>query len=249
MRTTKRETKTRQDAGRGSDPLRRETGRARSKRRVRGLPVAQGAMRHEACPAHALRAETLERLAEDLQQMRMADGCALADRAWLEDPLDQWCANMEAGSQCLKVENQEALAVSMAQTLAVRDALILSMVGGLYGDRARSVMLDFVARPHDRSNVQLLYSTLTGAFKDASVQPDFERCSHGLSMLEPMTCEDLGRFCVQPCCVTGYALWWLDDPSARVYAIRALRQDDGCVLARVLLSAIVKGTRPAWTVS
>ncbi|KFI45492.1 hypothetical protein BBOH_1099 [Bifidobacterium bohemicum DSM 22767] len=146
----------------------------------------------------------------------------------------------------LSVSSQQALSVAMAQSLPVRDALILSLVGDFYGEHGRRTMCDFIAKPHDAANVRLLYRTLAAAFNDGTTRPDFERCMHGVAMLKPMTENGLERFCVQPCCVTAYALWWLDEPSARAYVLRALKHDEQCVLARVLLSAIVKGTRPAW---
>jgi hypothetical protein len=156
------------------------------------------------------------------------------------------CRLERSRTRLLTMQNRQALMVAMNQSMSVRDALILSLVGDLYGEQGKTIMSDFIANPHDAANVRLLYQTLSAAFNDDAIHPDFDRCAYGLSMLDPMTEMSFRRFCVQPCCVVAYGLWWVDDPSARVYATRALDQDGECVLAKVLLSAMDKGIRPAW---
>ena len=72
-------------------------------------------------------------------------GPHVADAAWVDEPFDDWLAMLHEGKPLART-SMLALAVGMDQTLAVRDALIVSIVGGADGAR-KAVLMDFASRP------------------------------------------------------------------------------------------------------
>lgn len=190
--------------------------------------------------------EDLEELAELFHRRRMEEGIAEAEREWLDEPFSKWNESLAHGREGLDHDCACKLVVAMADELAARDALILSLVGDLRGEKATRTMLRCATHPHDPGNVLMLYRRLDRAFNDATLRPDSGRCKTGVDMLLDMASRSPGRFCVQPLCVVAYTLWWLGDGEAGDFARRALEHDGSCVLARIICSAVDDGLCPAW---
>lgn len=168
-----------------------------------------------------------------------------ADAAWVERPFEDWARCLTGLSGELQEGSGNALAVGMAETLSIRDALIVSLVAG--GEAmGTTAMIEFASRPHDPKNVNLMCRLLAGAFEDEHALPDMARSRLGIHALEPMLRLRPERFRVQPAAVIAYVSWWAADARSASYALQALAIDGNCTLAAIVLSALEHGIRPAW---
>ncbi|MBB2955369.1 hypothetical protein FHX77_000777 [Bifidobacterium commune] len=197
--------------------------------------------------AHDRFGETqLEALSRKLQQHKMEQGVNRANRDWIEASFAEWNSNLDECVSCMTADHVAFLCVAMADMLAVRDALIVSLVVGGQTTIGTSAMLDMASNPQDPANVARMYRLLNQSFNDERCFPDRGRCVCGIDMLEAMAGRVAGRFEVQPLTVAAYASWWLGSEKALGYAERALDLDQGCTLARIICSAIAQDLGPAW---
>lgn len=188
----------------------------------------------------------LEALSRKLQQNKMKQGIASANRDWVEASFVEWNSNLDEYVSRMTADHAVSLCVAMADMLAVRDALIVSLVVGGRMTVDSSAMLDLASNPHDPTNVAQMYRLLNQAFNDKRCFPDRRRCICGIDMLDAMAGQVAGRFEVQPLTVAAYASWWLGSEQALVYAERALKLDQGCTLAGIICYAIAQDLGPAW---
>lgn len=188
----------------------------------------------------------LEALSRKLQRHKMEQGVNRANRDWIEASFAEWNSNLDECVSCMTADHVAFLSVAMADMLAVRDALIVSLVVGGQTTVGTSAMLDMASNPHDPANVARMYRLLNRAFNDERCFPDRRRCVCGIDMLEAMASQVAGRFEVPPLTVAAYASWWLGSEKALGYAQRALDLDRGCTLARIICSAIAQDLGPAW---
>lgn len=188
----------------------------------------------------------LEALSRKLQQHKMKQGVNRANRDWIEASFVQWNSNLDEYVSCMTPDHVVFLCVAMADMLAVRDALIVSLVVGGQTTIGTSAMLDMASNPHDPANVARMYRLLNRAFNDERCFPDRRRYACGIGMLEAMASRVAGRFKVQPLTVAAYASWWLGSEKALGYAERALDLDQECTLARIICSAVAQDLGPAW---
>lgn len=187
----------------------------------------------------------LERMAAAYRDDRRERGPRVADREWVDRAIDDWLDNLRGGRRRLRRRSADALTVGMAETLAVRDALLVSLVTGRDGlDKA--VLMDFACRPHAPHVCGRMGGMLSGEFRDPDGRPDRTRCRRGVAMLEDMAACAPDRFRVQPLTAVAYVLWWNGDDAAACYAMRALALDGGCSLAAIVLGALRRGMYPAW---
>jgi hypothetical protein len=185
-----------------------------------------------------------ETLARCFRKQRREHGIAQADAAWVEQPFAVWMRRLDGDGSCPSTQDLEALAVGMAEALAIRDALIVSLVAGR-GQCDKRRMVAFASRPHDPRNARSMYRLLRSAFEDEHAALDRRRCHAGVAMMRDMADAVAGRFKVQPLAVAGYILWWMGEGKALEYALRALGLDQGCTLAAIVCSALEQGVGPA----
>jgi hypothetical protein len=193
--------------------------------------------------------EELETQAQLFREQRRYKGVAQADADWIARPFASWMRGLETAAVAsqhetvLEREDMAMLAVGMAETLSIRDALIVSLVAGA-GQCSERRMVAFAAHPHDPRNARAMYRLLRGAFEDEQAPLDRRRCRAGVGMMLDVAQFTSGRFGVQPLAVAGYILWWLGDSSALRYALEALDRDDRCTLAAIICSALEHGIGP-----
>lgn len=171
-------------------------------------------------------------------------GVCDAIRAYLQNPLDHWMDALRCG-EGLDRTDMAAFAVGMNRTLAIRDALLISII--LDEERCpREFLLDFASRPMLPRNARRLEKLLSESFHDAAAHPDMTRCSRGIGTLFDIIEAVPESYHVQPLAVIGYVLWWLGDDRAMLCAMRALAIDEGCSLAAIVCSAVHRHVGPAW---
>lgn len=135
-----------------------------------------------------------------------------------------------------------ALIVGMGQTMAIRDAMLMSM---LLTDE-ESLIRQLACEPHNPQVSQRMYELMAQAFHDTSWRPDMDRVRRGLALLSYMASRAPRDMRVQPMAVMAYALWWLGDKRADDYVMQSLAIDSKCSLASIVLSALSRGVGPAW---
>ena len=195
-------------------------------------------------------------LAQKLTGARRRDGIAKADADWFDRPLDEWLSGLQGGSGLSRSSIVE-LGVGMTHSLAMRDAIIISMVatgrsqtsGGGDGDKGgvnKRLLIGFASRPHDPGNAARMGQLLARAFEDEAARIDAARCRNGIEMLSTMVRTLPDEYVVQPLAVIAYITWWMGEGSAGDVALRALSLDSGCTLAAIVCSALRHGVWPAW---
>ncbi|OZG67513.1 hypothetical protein BEUL_1604 [Bifidobacterium eulemuris] len=188
---------------------------------------------------------SLEEMTRLFRTQRRRDGHRKATSAWLDGPLDDWLANLDDGETELGGDDMAAIAVGMHETLSIRDALILSMITD---EEAcpKAQLMEFAARPQLSRSKRRMCELLSAAFEDEGITPDVERCQTGVMMLLDIARAVPTDLAVQPLAVVAYALWWMGDEHAILFAMHCLAIDDECSLASIVFSAINRGIRPAW---
>ena len=191
----------------------------------------------------------LHALAHRLTLARRRDGIARADADWVDRPFDDWLAGLQGESRLSRLSIAE-LGVGMTLSLAMRDAIIISMVADRRPKTAEVVdkrlLIGFASRPHDPRNAACMGQLLARAFEDKTARIDAARCRHGIDMLSGMVHNLPDEYVVQPLAVIAYITWWMGEEGADEVALRALRLDSDCTLAAIVCSALRHGIWPAW---
>lgn len=189
--------------------------------------------------------DVLEEMTRLFRAQRRRDGHRKATTAWLDGPLDDWLANLDDGVAELSVDDMAAIAVGTCETLSIRDALILSLITD-EESCPKAQLMEFAARPHLGRSKRRMCELLSAAFEDEGLAPDMERCQTGVIMLLDIACSVPPELSVQPLAMVAYALWWMGDEHAILFAMHCLAVDEDCSLAAIVFSAINRGITPAW---
>ena len=157
------------------------------------------------CEAEMERLE--DQLVEDCKSLGMAESI----RDFLQEPFSEWMDELadessgddDSSPECrLSRNGAGALAIAMQQTMAVRDALLVSII---VDERrsSRDFLMGFMANPTLPGNTRHLEESLNGSFRDASRKPDTKRCDNGVNMMFDIIGMVPERYHVQPlamCC-------------------------------------------------
>lgn len=180
------------------------------------------------CEAEMERLE--DQLVEDCKSLGMAESI----RDFLQEPFSEWMDELadessggdDSSPECrLSRNGAGALAIAMQQTMAVRDALLVSII---VDERrsSRDFLMGFMANPTLPGNTRHLEESLNGSFRDASRKPDTKRCDNGVNMMFDIIGMVPERYHVQPLAIISYVLWWMGDERAMLCAMRALALDE-----------------------
>ena len=177
-----------------------------------------------------------------LQQGRRQYGPSRADGDWMREPLQVWLCRLDQGMIDLD-EVMLPLAVGINEVLAMRDALILSVVGDSTM-RDPQMLMDIVRTPHAGHVVMAVHKALSAEFDDRD-GPDRDRCRTAVLMLAAMAKVMREPMKVQPLSIISYILWWTGDSRAEDYALSCLAIDEECSLAAIVLKSVSNGLYPA----
>ncbi len=192
------------------------------------------------CEAEMERLE--DQLVEDCKSLGMAESI----RDFLQEPFSEWMDELadessgddDSSPECrLSRNGAGALAIAMQQTMAVRDALLVSII---VDERrsSRDFLMGFMANPTLPGNTRHLEESLNGSFRDASRKPDTKRCDNGVNMMFDIIGMVPERYHVQPLAIISYVLWWMGDERAMLCAMRALALDE---IVRSRRSSLLRG--------
>lgn len=166
---------------------------------------------------------------------RFAEVCA-DWLAWLDadgfDPFD-----CEADKLC-------ALAVLMTDSLAARDAFIMTLVASPDAHDAAD-FVGFAVHPHAPGNAARMERELNAAFARPQ-RPDVERILRGVEICERAAQIVPDGFAAHPLAVASYGMWWVGDARALETAAHAIMLDEGMRLAGIILTALLRGVVPQW---
>lgn len=101
----------------------------------------------------------------------------------MDELADESSGDDDSSPECrLSRNGAGALAIAMQQTMAVRDALLVSII---VDERrsSRDFLMGFMANPTLPGNTRHLEESLNGSFRDASRKPDTKRCDNGVNMM------------------------------------------------------------------
>lgn len=188
------------------------------------------------------------RLHERFAAMRREDGPSQAVRRWFAPMLSLWLTwlddpdfdelDVDARTLC-------ALAVTLTDSLAMRDAMIIAMIidPALWDEET---LTEFAVRPHAPRTGTRMGALLTEAFDDPAAAPDRGRVQRGSAVLRRTVDIVPDAFSAQPLATAAYGAWWIGDPDALRLAMEALALDDDASLAGIVVAAVLRAVSPVW---
>ncbi|PLS30476.1 hypothetical protein Uis1B_1621 [Bifidobacterium margollesii] len=189
--------------------------------------------------------DTLDGLQRELRAHRRAQGASMADRRWFCRIVDDWEGLLAGAVRTVDDDVLAFLCVGMGETMAMRDAILLSIMDGTAADE----LIELVANPHSAQSVALVCDTLTQGFRSAKPPADRRRMMRGIEALALLVSKVPQSYAVQPLTVLGYMLWWTgSDEPAMACSLQALGIDPDCTLAAIVANAVSRGVRPFWIV-
>ncbi len=164
-----------------------------------------------------------------------------ATRFDIHAAFDEWLEGLDTDRPALTGRCMETLAGAMGVDMAVRDAVILSIICSndpeYDADKIRALAFGPGTGWTAAWCERMMYRSvgLDADGKDAS------RAARAIGMLsgiaEHVGAIDMG-LPAQPFAVIGYVLWWMGDERAMTSAMRALAIDGECSLAAIVVNAI-----------
>lgn len=181
--------------------------------------------------------------AEDFHRRRLEKGLVETDGQWFAQAIDEWMDSLACGEPRLSESALLHIAAGTRQTLAMRDAMLVSVLSSL----TRPEMRLLASNPHDANSAKTVYDALNGVFRDPKTLPDPARCSAGLRLFSKVVAAVPRRDRAHPLACVAYVCWWLGflDESRRC-SNEALEIDPGCSLASIILTAAEFRVLPAW---
>ncbi|MDD6373000.1 MAG: hypothetical protein PUF97_00680 [Bifidobacteriaceae bacterium] len=223
------------DKGRStSDDATNERRIARILREMRGGPRAD---------YERIEAETVERLHDELHSRRVTDGIVDTDTVWFTPVVDQWMRSIDVGEEMLTTDSVVRYAAANEETLALRDALLVSLLS----EADRDSVLRMACEPHSADSVHTVYDALTAVFTESTAVPDLPRCAMGVQMHAHLLKALPRRYTAHVHASLAYLCWWMGFFSeARDSAEIALDINPSCTLADIILNALRFRIMPAW---
>ncbi|MUH58891.1 hypothetical protein [Bifidobacterium canis] len=193
-------------------------------------------------------AKRFEELRGEFVRMYVHKGIHATAAHWVGEIAEAWFPWLDDVSRDVDEYDEEALltmAVGITESLAIRDALLISVV--IDKERWNMQMIrDFATDPHEVRNATAMSSMLTDAFADKQHGPDRARCMHAVDVMRRITRELQPMQTLQVRSVIAYLLWWLGDDEALGYGLDVLSDDNGITLASIVVTAVSRHVYPAF---
>lgn len=161
----------------------------------------------------------------------------------LATAFDEWLDGLDTPQATLTKHNMEILAKSMRKSMALRDAMLLSVIcaGNLEYDKGK--LRDYAAAPRipNHQLSEWCERMMKWSFAHAGHETDRDKVLNASRMLVDIvdTVEDTDlKLQAQPLAIISYILWWMGDERAMLAVMRALAVDEECSLAAIVAAAI-----------
>lgn len=182
---------------------------------------------------------TIDDITAELHTLQHEEGPTPANRIWFTPLLDQWLHNLENKQVDMDADTLIRLAVSMNETLPMRDALLLSLIA----DMSRDQLLTIAIHHNSNESRTLVARYLGDALLDTG-HADHDRIQAGVTMLSALAETSPEPLKAHPYAGIAYVLWYLNDERATVFALRALASNEDCSLAGIVMAFIQQGAHP-----
>lgn len=156
---------------------------------------------------------------------------------------DEWLDGLDTPQATLTKHSMEILAKSMRKNMALRDAILLSVICAGNPEYDKGKLRDYAAAPRipNHQLSEWCERMMKWSFAHAGHETDKDKVLNASRMLVDIVAavEDTDlKLQVQPLAIISYILWWMGDGRAMLTAMRALAVDEECSLAAIVAAAI-----------
>jgi hypothetical protein len=179
----------------------------------------------------------------EFRAQRAQQGVQAGDRLWVTPLLIAWEDSLGNSGGSLDDDELIRLGVAMGETLAIRDAVIISLAG----NTTVSQLVEVACNPFSQSAHRIMVANFSSVFHSPTFVPTVKRCRTIIELLQRMNTLLPAAYTVQPYAVIGYLYWWMGNMRAARSAIRdALEIDAQCMFAVILRRTLENHVLPAW---
>ena len=160
----------------------------------------------------------------------------------LRNAFDEWLDGLGSGHPTLTKHGMGILARAMRENMAVRDAILLSVVCSNSPEYDTDKLRDYAFTPIRRGQLATWCERMMAwSLERGGSKKNKSKVAKAIGMLSDIA-ENVESIDVklqaQPFAVIGYMLWWMDDRRAMPAAMRAVALDEECSLAAIIVAAI-----------
>lgn len=160
----------------------------------------------------------------------------------LATAFDEWLDGLDTPQATLTKHSMEILAKSMRKSMALRDAMLLSVICAGNPEYDADKLRAYALNPMRREQLSgWCERMMKWSLAHAGHETNKDKVANASRMLVDIvgTVEDTDlKLQVQPLAVIGYMLWWMGDKRAMLCAMRAVALDEECSLAAIIVAAI-----------
>ena len=161
----------------------------------------------------------------------------------LTTAFDEWLDGLDTPQVTLTKHSMEILAKSMRKSMALRDAILLSVICAGNPEYDKGKLRDYAAAPHipNHQLSEWCERMMKWSFAHAGHETDKDKVLNASRMLVDIvyTVEDTDlKLQAQPLAIISYILWWMGDERAMLAVMRALAVDEECSLTAIVAAAI-----------
>lgn len=155
---------------------------------------------------------------------------------------DEWLDGLDTPQATLTKHSMEILAKSMRKSMALRDAILLSVICAGNPEYDKGKLRDYAAAPRipNQQLSEWCERMMKWSFAHAGHETDKDKVANASRMLVDIvdTVDTDLKLQVQPLAIISYILWWMGDGRAMLAVMRALAIDEECSLAAIVAAAI-----------
>lgn len=153
---------------------------------------------------------------------------------------DEWLDGLDTPQATLTKHSMEILAKSMRKSMALRDAMLLSVICAGNPEYAADKLRDYAAAPRipNHQLSEWCERMMKWSFAHAGHETGKDKVVNASRMLVGIVGTVDLKLQTQPLAIISYILWWMGDGRAMLTAMRALAADEECSLAAIVAAAI-----------
>lgn len=157
----------------------------------------------------------------------------------LTTAFDEWLDGLQTEHPTLSKKAMETLAESMRKNMAVRDALLMSVICAGHPEYDTDKLREYAINPTRHEHLtEWCERMMKWSLTNAGHETDKNKVAKAVKMLDDIAETVDIKLQAQPFAIIAYTLWWMGDSRAMLPAMRALAIDDECTLAALVVSAI-----------
>ena len=159
----------------------------------------------------------------------------------LATAFDEWLDGLDTPQATLTKHSMEILAKSMRKSMALRDAMLLSVICAGNPEYDKGKLRDYAAAPRipNQQLSEWCERMMKWSFAHAGHETDKDKVLNASRMLVDIvdTVDTDLKLQAQPFAIISYILWWMGDGRAMLAVMCALAVDEECSLAAMVAAA------------